>query len=170
MQHTYKFKSHARYAPILLVLFLVLIASCTEPGTTNNANHNEESAQQFTLDQAYDMTRNGMRLMLSYNRESASFTGRVSNTTEQTIGCVRVEVHLSNGIELGPTPRVNLPAGQTIPVTLRSEGSFVSWGAHPESGCSGSGGEGGGESGGESGDESGGEHGSGEGRESGGEH
>ena len=46
------------------------------------------------------------------------FSGTVRNTTSQTVRDVRVEIHLSNGVELGPTPRVDLSAGETRPVEL----------------------------------------------------
>ena len=70
---------------------------------------------------------------------------------------VRVEVHLSNGVELGPTTPIDLAPGQQIPVELIAEGPpFDKWAAHPEVG--GSGGEGGGEHGGEDGEHGGGGH------------
>ena len=54
--------------------------------------------------------------------------------TEQPISAVRVEVHLSNGSELGPTPRVILTSGQMENVNLSAEGqSFNWWKAHAES-------------------------------------
>ena len=79
-----------------------------------------------------------------------------------------MEVHLSNGTELGPTTPVDLAVGQTIEVMLKAPNTaFTGWNAHPESGPGhGAGGEHGGE--GDAGGESGGEHGSG--RERGGEH
>jgi hypothetical protein len=57
----------------------------------------------------------------------------VENTTSITLPQVRVEVHLSNGIELGPTTPVDLAPGQKINITLpASSSSFVTWSAHPE--------------------------------------
>ena len=59
----------------------------------------------------------------------------VENTTETTLTRVRVEVHLSNGIELGPTTPVNLAPGQISDITLpASSQPFTSWSAHPEVG------------------------------------
>ena len=84
---------------------------------------------------------------------------------------VRIEVHLSNGTELGPTTPVNMAPGQVLAVNLPStQASFTGWVAHAEVGggeASGSCGESGGEHGG-SGGESGGEHGSGGERRGGG--
>ena len=51
------------------------------------------------------MVRNGARLILSYDAASNSFKGTVENTTSNVLTRVRVEVHLSNGAELGPTTR-----------------------------------------------------------------
>ena len=64
----------------------------------------------------------------------------MDNTTSATLLQVRVEVHLSNGTELGPTP-VDLSLGETVSITLEATSDpFDSWSAHPEVG--GSGGEG----------------------------
>ena len=121
-------------------------------------------ANQLAPDETFDMVRGGARLVLSYDVASNSFRGTVENTTNNVLNRVRIEVHLSNGTELGPTTAVDLAPGQTLPITLAStQASFTGWVAHAEVG----GGEGG-ESGGEGGGESGGEHGSG--GESGGEH
>ena len=81
---------------------------------------------------------------------------------------MRVEVHLSNGVELGPTPRVNLAAGDTRAVHLSARSqSFSGFSVHVELGLGEHGGSGG--EGGEGGRESGGEHGGGgESREGGG--
>jgi len=43
-------------------------------------------------------------MILAYNAESDAFVGTVENITEDEISQVRVEVHLSNSAELGPTP------------------------------------------------------------------
>lgn len=54
------------------------------------------------------------------------FSGTVENTTAATVSQVRVEVHLLNGVELGPTPNVDLAARQTLPVELDASGqTFV---------------------------------------------
>ena len=92
---------------------------------------------------------------------------------------VRVEVYLSNSVELGPTPRVDLTARETRTVNLSAESqSFTGFSVHVELGPAehgGSGGEDGGEENeggsGEGSEGGGGEHGSGgESREGRGEH
>ena len=89
----------------------------------------------------------------------------MENTTNGVLGQVRIEVHLSNGTELGPTTPMDLAPGEVATVNLPSTpASFTGWIAHAEVGSGGEGSSSGGESGGEhsgGGGESGGEHGSG---------
>ena len=184
----------SKYIPAVLVglaaLVLAALAACGSPqpvsqgpgpaATTGGGNGSaarevgnipqrdggdEESGQQFGLTDTYDQVRAGARLTLSYDAAAEAFTGTVVNTTNAVLPQVRVEVHLSNGVELGPTPPVDLMPGQSLPVNLPAGNQpFVSWGAHPEVG--GGNAEGGGEhSGGEHSRGESGEHSSG--RESG---
>ncbi len=129
----------------------------------------EASAAQLTPDQTFDMVRSGVRLILSYDAASNAFTGTVENTTNNVLTRVRIEVHLSNGAELGPTTPIDLAPGQMAPVNLPSTTApFTGWVAHAEVGSGAEGSQSGGENGGEHGSSgsSGGEHGGG----SGGEH
>ena len=95
----------------------------------------EESGTQYGLDDTYDNVRVGARLIVSYHSGSNTFTGTVENVTNGTLKRVRVEVHLSNGIELGPTTPVDLAPGQRVDVILEaSSRPFETWSAHPEVG------------------------------------
>ena len=115
----------------------------------------EESGTIFTLDEIFDELRNGVRLVISYDAAANAFSGTIENTTDASIQQVRVEVHLSNGVELGPTATVSLASGETREVRLDATGQdFEAWSAHAETG-----------SGEHSGEEGEGEHGS-EGSES----
>ena len=128
-----------------------------ESGGEGGASGSEEgSGANLAPDETFDAVRSGARLILSYDAPSNAFKGTVANTTSNVLTQVRIEVHLSNGVELGPTPPVDLAPGQVLPVNLpATPASFTGWIAHAEVG---GGGEGsGGESGGESGSESGGE-------------
>lgn len=99
----------------------------------------EESGYYIGRDANWDTTRRGMRLTLSYDAARDAFTGTVHNTTEATICAVRVEVHL-RGVELGPTERRDLAAGESMPIELPADGeSFERWTAHPESSACGEG-------------------------------
>ena len=101
-----------------------------------HGEHGEESGTELTLDQTYGETRRGARLVLAYGAETNSFRGTVTNTTSATLERVRVEVHLSNGKELGPTPGVDLAPGASQEVTLTATSTgFERWNAHPEVGA-----------------------------------
>ena len=134
----------------------------------------EEGGQQLALDQRYDETRSGARLIMWYIPSRNAFFGTVENTTNQILCRVRVEVHLSDGsnaitAELGPTTPTNLAPGGQLLINLSAAGqTFDGWSPHVEVG-SGEGGEGGGGESGE-GDESGGERGHDEGGEGGENH
>jgi len=105
----------------------------------------EEDGSQFGLSDVYDIIKNGAHLVLSFDAESNSFIGTVENTTKEVLKKVRVEVHLSNGIELGPTTPVDLEPGEKVKVKLEASGKdFETWSTHAEVGSSveGHGGEG----------------------------
>ena len=114
-------------------------------------------ADALALNETLDTVRSGGRLILRYHAPSNSFRGTVQNTTNSVLTRVRIEVHLSNGTELGPTTPTDLAPGEVLAIDLpATQESFTGWTAHAEVG----GGDGGSESGGEhSGDdEQGGEH------------
>ena len=126
----------------------------SEGGAGRLAVVNEEGGQQLTLDQRYDQTRSGARLIMCYIPSRNAFFGTVENTTNQILCRVRVEVHLSDGsnaitAELGPTTPTNLAPGGQLRINLSAAGqTFDGWSPHVEVG-SGEGGEGGGGEGGE---------------------
>ena len=104
-------------------------------GESGESGGGEESATQYGLDDAYDEVRAGARLVLAYDRAANAFAGTVTNTTAGTLRRVRVEVHLSNGIELGPTAPLDLAPGESAAVRLEaSDRPFAAWSAHPEAG------------------------------------
>ncbi len=106
-----------------------------EHGNSSESDNSEESGTQLALDESFDETRAGARLVLSYDSTSNSFTGTVENTTDATLRSVRVEVHLSNGVELGPTTPADLAPGQSLEITLAAtDRPFTTWSAHPEVG------------------------------------
>ena len=128
---------------ISMSLLLVLVYACNknsnEGETTEISTHEhetgEEAGPQISKDGIHDEIRKGVRLILSFDNEFSSFTGTIENITEKTIYKVRVEVHLSNGKELGPTPPIDLAPGKKVNVGLSAEGqSFNWWKAHAEAG------------------------------------
>jgi len=93
----------------------------------------EEDGTQYGLTDVYDVVKNGAHLVLSFDEESNSFIGTVENTNQEVLKRVRVEVHLSNGIELGPTTPKDLKPGEKISVKLKaSEKTFETWSTHAE--------------------------------------
>ena len=92
------------------------------PSHEEGGGEGEESGQTFAKDETYDKVRHGARLILSYDANMNTFVGMVENTTNQTLSKVRVEVHLSNGIELVPTTPNALAPGQKINVELSAAG------------------------------------------------
>jgi len=68
-----------------------------------------------------------IELAMGFEQRAERFSGTVMNTTNQTVRDLRVEIHLSNGVELGPTPRVDLSAGETRPVELDARGQTFDW-------------------------------------------
>ena len=78
----------------------------------------EEAATQYGLNDVYDVVRSGARLILRYDAASESFVGSVTNTTAAILRNVRIEIHLSNGTELGPTTPIDLGAGFADSLTV----------------------------------------------------
>ena len=126
--------------PAVIGVTLVLaLTGCqgshSEAGEHGAGEGGEESGTRLALNETYDDVRAGARLILAYDSTASAFTGTVENTTSATLRRVRVEVHLSNGTELGPTTPVDLAPGQVADVVLPATGqSFTSWSAHPEVG------------------------------------
>ncbi|RKU15008.1 hypothetical protein C6503_14195 [Candidatus Poribacteria bacterium] len=150
---------------IIVVLISIVMIGCSKKNTPSQSEDGEESGAELALNETYDRVRNGARLILTYDAQDNSFKGTVENTTNEALKQVRVEVHLSNGKELGPTTPGDLAPGEKREILLAATSTnFDGWTAHPEVGESEHSHEG---EGGEHGKEGEGEHGRGE---EGGEH
>ena len=127
--------------------------SGVEHGGGESGGGEEGSAAMLAPDATFDQTRNGARLTMGYDPAGNAFTGTVANTTNNTLTRVRIEVHLDNGTELGPTTPVDMAPGEVMAVNLPStQAPFTGWVPHAEVGSGEAGGEhgaGGGESGAE---------------------
>ena len=143
---------------------------CGGPGPvahTGGEGTEGSGADSLALDETFDAVRSGARLILKYDAPSNSFKGTVENTTNGVLDRVRIEVHLSNGMELGSTTPTDMASGEVATINLpATQASFTGWTAHAEVGAGDEGSESGGEHG--SGGEQGGEHGSGGERRGGG--
>jgi len=130
------------------VVLIAVISGCSSDAQTDESHDeherdsgeaDEESGTTLALNETYDVVRKGARLILAYDAESNSFNGTVENTTSNNLTKVRVEVHLSNGVELGPTTPVNLTPGEKVDVTLPATSQkFDGWTPHAEVGAEGS--------------------------------
>lgn len=142
----------------IFVLILILglgynLASCTknqqstddqteelpasrEPHQRDYEKHEgEEDGSMFASNYQYDKISSGVRLKLSFDQEQSRFVGSIQNTTEQSLDRVRVEIHLSNGKELGPTVATSLKPGEEKTISLSAKGEvFERWSTHPEVG------------------------------------
>jgi hypothetical protein len=103
--------------------------------THTHGQEGEESGEKLALTDTYDQVHHGVRLVLAYHNASSSFVGMVENVTDKTIKEVRVEVHLSTGVELGPTERRDLAPGEKAGIKIEAKGHvFEWWTTHPETG------------------------------------
>ena len=126
---------HRMLTASLVVCAIFVISSCSRTSKPSIDEGEEESNTELMLNETYDQIRNGARLILAYEAQSNVFKGTVENTTNETLKQVRVEVHLSNGKELGPTPSTDLAPGEKIEVQLiATNTNFNAWTAHPEVG------------------------------------
>ncbi len=94
-----------------------------------------ESGTQYALADTAEEVRSGIELSISYDSTREVFSGTITNTTDEIVRMVRVEVHLSNGVELGPTAAADLAAGESSEVELDAGSqTFTTFGAHVEIG------------------------------------
>jgi hypothetical protein len=120
---------HLRRAIAVAFLVTIAVGGCPE------GEGDEEGGTRYELDETLDEVRDGARLILGYDAETNTFDGTVENVAEGTLERVRVEVHLSNGTELGPTTPNDLAPGDTVDVELvATEEPFEWWSAHAEIG------------------------------------
>jgi hypothetical protein len=106
-------------------------------GEGSHGEEGEESGTRYTLNQTCEEVRKGVLLNLKYDKSSSTFTGTVKNISKEAVKRVRVEVHLSNKVELGPTKALDLAPGKQAGVKLSAKDqTFTWWSAHAESGDS----------------------------------
>lgn len=108
-----------------------------DEGGEHSHEHGEESGRRFPLDGTYDDTWRGVRLILVYDSEASAFVGTMENVTKEALSTVSIEIHLSNGVELGPTQPVDLAPAQKVEVrSATARQDFDWWKTHPETGGS----------------------------------
>ena len=122
----------------------------TDEGGAEHGSETGESGAEgrgtnaLALDERYDTTQNGARLIMRYDATGSSFVGTVENASDALLTRVRVEVHLSNGVELGPTAPTDLAPGEVLEIALPAGSQpFDTWYPHAETGTGEACGEGG---------------------------
>lgn len=110
-----------------LVLPVFGMAVCGASACLTSPGEEGESGIRYGLTDTATVERKGVELIAWYESADSTFTGTVRNTTDETVRQVRVEIHLSNGVELGPTPRVDLASGETDSFQLDAGGHTFSW-------------------------------------------
>lgn len=105
---------------IITLLAVAVLAGCssTEPG---------EGGRRWDKDETATVTRSGVKLVIRYHSSKEEFRGTMTNTTNSSVSDARVEIHLSNGRDLGPTPRTALAGGESKDVALDAAGQQFSW-------------------------------------------
>ena len=105
-----------------------------EGGEGRGGESGESGTRYGRADTARE-SRAGVDLVMRYESARERFEGTVTNGNGAAVDDVRVEIHLSNQVELGPTPRVTLAAGEVRQVELDARGQrFQTWSVHVEIG------------------------------------
>ena len=120
-----------RIPSLALILALIILSF----GCDSTEGEEEEDGTRYKVAETAMQARGGVDLVMSYDQNTQKFNGTVTNTNDAAVSDVRVEIHLSNGTELGPTPRTGLATQESKPVTLDATGqSFDWWSVHVELG------------------------------------
>ena len=103
-------------------------------GPGSDSGGDQEPPRQYKRHETYDEVRDGVRLVLSYLDWAYAFTGRVENTTDETLTNVRVVIHTSYGATLGTEDLMDLAPGEIMPISsgYPDVDSFGTWTAYPE--------------------------------------
>lgn len=121
---------------IFLIQLVFVNTGCAQ-SEDKHGEEGEESGKRFTKKEVCKEERKGTKLLLKYDAAALAFTGTVENVSTKVIKKVRVEVHLSNGVELGPTKKVDLVPGEKVDIKLSAKGQeFEWWSTHAEAGNS----------------------------------
>lgn len=95
----------------------------------------EEDGTMYGINEKVDIQKNGVRLILSFDKNKSAFIGSFGNITNKELSKVRVEIHLSNGKELGPTSPTTLKPDEKRKFQLNAKGEkFEKWSTHAEVG------------------------------------
>ncbi len=95
----------------------------------NNLDENvQELGDQLKVNENYEQEIDGLHVIVSYHAPTSSFIGFIENTTNKIISNIRIEIYLSNAVELGPTRPGSLQPGEmkNISLLVHNQG-FSEW-------------------------------------------
>ena len=125
-----------KLSKILLIMCIIIAASCVSACGKDDGSSppvGEGFGVKIAHGESYDRDQDGIRLILTHEPKRNIFNGFVENLTNGTLKGVRVEVHLSNGVVLGPTPAVDLVPGDRKDINISAKNFiFENWTAHLE--------------------------------------
>jgi hypothetical protein len=125
---------------LLKTLFIIIMFSSLS-FAQEHREEGGEGGKRYKKSTKLDETKRGVKLVLEYDKSSQTFIGTIKNVSKKPVKRARVEIHLSNNVELGPTTPTSIEPGKQIVVKLPAKGqSFEWWTAHAEVGGGESGG------------------------------
>ncbi len=117
----------------MMLIFLALILGACSSGAFLDSTADVDKDSQLALHESYEQTLDGVRITLTYTGDDNTFNGLIENTTHDTPKEVRLEIYLSNDVQLGPTASVLLPPGESKGVRISAKNfSFSGWSLYPE--------------------------------------
>jgi hypothetical protein len=116
-----------RRAFILIAGGLLLLWASMGMGINFDQEESQKPEKTYGLDEIHDQIYDGVRLILAYHRASFSFIGSIENVTDNAIKKVRVKVHLSTGVKLGPTEPKDLDQGEKSGIKIEATGYVIEW-------------------------------------------
>ena len=120
------------YSIVIFISIGFLFTSCA--GNSINSKDNETD-RALNPNETYNINLAGVKIILDYDPADNSFKGYIENTTQNIINRVRVGIHLSNDVELGPTLAANLMPGERKDIRLSAKNFvFDCWIVHPKIG------------------------------------
>ena len=130
-------KSFAKTVLSIFLLQVIFLSTSCGQKEHRHGEEGEESGKKFIKSEVCKEVKKGTKLHLEYDESASAFLGTIENVSTKVIKKVRVEVHLSNGIELGPTKKVDLVPGEKVDIKLSAKDQlFEWWTTHAETGNS----------------------------------
>ena len=121
---------------IILIMCIIITASCLSACGKDDGSSppvGKGFGVKIAHGESYDRDQDGIRLILTHDPKYNTFIGFVENLTNDTLNGVRIELHLSNGVVLGPTSPVDLVPGERKDINISAKNYiFENWTVHLE--------------------------------------